>query len=263
MKAIGIDLGTTNTVAAIVEGGRPKTLINRDNEVLTPSVVSYYKRRGADTGEFVVGRQAINNASRDPANTVFSVKRLMGRQYGERRVEEVQERYGFQLAPAPNADSHDPGVKVLFNDKPYTPVEVSAMILKQIKIDAERALGEPVTHAVITVPAYFEKRQRRATAEAAKQAGLMVLEIIDEPIAAALAFGLGREAERHRALVYDLGGGTFDVSLLQMYNNNFDVFEIQGDNWLGGDDFDQIIVERMLAWIKNEYDIDASSQSSF
>jgi molecular chaperone DnaK len=261
MRAIGIDLGTTNSVIAIVERGQPRALTNRENEVLTPSVVSYFKRRGSETGEFVVGRQAINNAARDPANTVFSIKRLMGRQYGERRVEEVQKRYGYQLAPAPSPDSEDQSVKVLLNGKPYTPVEISAMILKQIKADAERALGEQVTHAVITVPAYFEERQRYATAEAGKVAGLTVLEIIDEPTAAALAFGLGKEDERHRVLVYDLGGGTFDVSLIQMHNNNYNVLAMQGDNWLGGDDFDQMIVGHMLDWIKSEYNIESSKRA--
>jgi len=263
MRAIGIDLGTTNSVAAITDRGRPRALTNRDNEVLTPSVVSYYKMRGKDSGEMVVGRQAINNAVRDPANTVFSIKRLMGRQYGDRRVDEVQKRYGFQLATAPNPDAEDQGVKVQIGGKTHTPVEISAMILKQIKADAERALGEEVTHAVITVPAYFEERQRHATAEAGKAAGLTVLEIIDEPTAAALAFGLGKEEQQHRVLVYDLGGGTFDISLIQMYNNNYAVLEIQGDNWLGGDDFDQKIVGQMVEWISDNYPVDPSKRPGF
>jgi len=263
MRAIGIDLGTTNSVAAVADGGRPRALTNRDNEALTPSVVSYYKQRGKDVGEMVVGRQAINNAARDPANTVFSIKRLMGRQYGDRRVDEVQQRYGFQLAPAPKPDDEDQGVRVLLAGKAHTPVEISAMVLKQIKADAERALGEPVTHAVITVPAYFEERQRHATAEAGKLAGLTVLEIIDEPTAAALAFGLGKEEQQHRILVYDLGGGTFDISLIQMYNNNYAVLEIQGDNWLGGDDFDQKVTGHMVEWIKSEYDHDPLSRPGF
>jgi len=263
MRAIGIDLGTTNSVAAIADRGRPRALTNRDNEVLTPSVVSYYKQRGKDSGEMVVGRQAINNAVRDPANTVFSIKRLMGRQYGDRRVDEVQKRYGFQLAQAPNPDAEDQGVKVQIGGKTHTPVEISAMVLKQIKADAERALGEEVTHAVITVPAYFEERQRHATAEAGKAAGLTVLEIIDEPTAAALAFGLGKEEQQHRVLVYDLGGGTFDISLIQMYNNNYAVLEIQGDNWLGGDDFDQKVVGHMIEWISDNYPVDPSKRPGF
>jgi len=263
MRAIGIDLGTTNSVAAIADRGRPRALTNRDNEVLTPSVVSYYKQRGKDSGEMVVGRQAINNAVRDPANTVFSIKRLMGRQYGDRRVDEVQKRYGFQLAQAPNPDAEDQGVKVQIGGKTHTPVEISAMVLKQIKADAERALGEEVTHAVITVPAYFEERQRHATAEAGKAAGLTVLEIIDEPTAAALAFGLGKEEQQHRVLVYDLGGGTFDISLIQMYNNNYAVLEIQGDNWLGGDDFDQKVVGHMTEWISDNYPADPSKRPGF
>ncbi len=253
MKAIGIDLGTTNSVAAVTEHGRGRALPNREGQTLTPSVVTYLKlKRGSGEGQIVVGRNAINNAARDPANTIFSVKRLMGRQYGEQRVEEVQKRYGFQLSPPPPADSADHGVKLLLNGKPYTPVEISSEILKQVKADAELALGEPVTHAVITVPAYFEERQRHATAQAGELAGLTVLSIIDEPTAAALAFGLGKEEEQHRVLVYDLGGGTFDISLIQMYNRNYDVLEIQGDNWLGGDDFDQIILNRMIESVKAE-----------
>jgi molecular chaperone DnaK (HSP70) len=260
MRAIGIDLGTTNSVAAITDRERPRCLTNHDSELLTPSVVSYFKKRGAETGEIVVGDQAVRNAVRDPANTIFSIKRLMGRSYGEPRVDEVQQRYGFRLAQAPASDAPDQGVRVLLNAKPHTPPEISAMILKQIKADAERVLGDTVSHAVITVPAYFEERQRHATAEAGKLAGLEVLEIIDEPTAAALAFGLGREDERHRVLVYDLGGGTFDISLIQMYKHKYEVLEIQGDNWLGGDDFDQMIVRRMFEWIKSQYSFDPASR---
>jgi molecular chaperone DnaK len=263
MKAVGIDLGTTNSVAAINEGGRPRALTNRENEVLTPSVVSYNKRRGADVGEVIVGRPAAANASRDPANTIFSIKRLMGRQYGEPQVEEVQKRHGFQLAPAPKPDADDQRVKVLLNGKPHSPEEISATILKKIKADAELALGEPVTHAVITVPAYFEERQRHATAEAGKLAGLNVLTIIDEPTAAALAFGLGKEKEQHTVLVYDLGGGTFDISLIQMHNNSYNVLEMQGDNWLGGDDFDRMILTRIIEQIKSIHSVDPSSSPGF
>ena len=260
MRAIGIDLGTTNSVAAVCEGDRTRALTNQLHEILTPSVVTYHKRRGADGGEVVVGGNAVRNAMRDPANTIFSIKRLMGRQYGEPRVEEVQKRYGFQLAPPPAADLEDRGVRVLLNNEPKTPAEVSAIILGQIKADAERALGEKVTHAVITVPAYFEERQRYATNEAGKLAGLTVLEIVDEPTAAALAFGLGKEDEKHRVLVYDLGGGTFDISLIQMHKHHYEVLEIQGDNWLGGDDFDHMIVRRMFDWVKAEYSFDPTSR---
>lgn len=259
MRAIGIDLGTTNSVVAVVENDVPRIVPNGENLPLTPSVVSCLKK----SGEIVVGRPAQNNAGRDPENTIFSIKRLMGRQYGEQRVEEVQRRYGFHLAPAPAPDADDQGVRVMLNGKPHTPVEVSAMILRQLKSDAEVALGEPVTHAVITVPAYFEERQRSATVEAGKLAGLTVLEIIDEPTAAALAFGLGKEDERHRVLVYDLGGGTFDISLIQMFKNNYAVLEIQGDNWLGGDDFDQMIIKRMIDWARAEFGFEPSKHQGF
>jgi molecular chaperone DnaK len=264
MRAIGIDLGTTNSVAAISNSGQPKVLPNREGTALTPSAVSWIKqRRGTAGGEVVVGRLAVNNAHRDPENTIISIKRLMGRQYGEQRVDDVKTKYGFQLAPAPAMDVEDQGVRVLLDNKAYTPAEISAMILRQIKADAELALSEPVTRAVITVPAYFEERQRTATTEAGRLAGLEVLAVIDEPTAAALAFGYGKENEPHRLMVYDLGGGTFDISLIQMFKGNYAVLDIQGDNWLGGDDFDQAIVKRMISWAKQEFPFDPAKCHGF
>jgi len=262
MKAIGIDLGTTNSAAAI---GQPelKVLPTRAGEPLTPSVVSFVKRRRSQDGEIVAGRQAMNNAVRDPANTIFSIKRLMGRVYGERQVEEVRRHATYAIGDPPPAEADDQGVRVLLNGQPYSPTEISALILRQVKADAELALGEPVTHAVITVPAYFEERQRKATAEAGERAGLKVINIIDEPTAAAIAFGVGKERERHRVLVFDLGGGTFDISIIQMTGGQFSIMEIRGDNWLGGDDFDQSLVARIAAKIREDYGYDPAGDPIF
>ncbi|MCP3961112.1 MAG: Hsp70 family protein [bacterium] len=262
MRAIGIDLGTTNSAAAIAEP-ELTVLPTRAGESLTPSVVSFVRKRKSQGGEIIAGRQAWNNAARDPVNTIFSIKRLMGRVFGESKVDEVIRRAAFQIAEAPPADEQDQGVRVLLNGEPYSPTQISTMILSQVKADAELALGEPVTHAVITVPAYFEERQRKATEAAGEEAGLRVIKIIDEPTAAALAFGVGKEEERHRVLVFDLGGGTFDISIIQMTGGQFSTLEIQGDNWLGGDDFDQVIVNRMMARIQEEYDFDPSGQLGF
>jgi molecular chaperone DnaK len=261
MRAIGIDLGTTNSAAAI-HGSPPLVLPTRHNEQLTPSVVScYVSRSKPGEGQLYVGRPAANNAARDPANTLFSVKRLMGRVYGETltvydgqmTLDDLQRRFGYRFAPAPPPDAEDHGLRVLLGNTPYTPTQVSAMILRQVKEDAQLALGEPVTHAVITVPAYFNERQRAATKAAGVEAGLEVLEIIDEPTAAALAYGLGRESERRCVLVFDLGGGTFDISVIQMTGGKYVQRTIQGNNWLGGDDFDLTIVRRILAAARAEY----------
>jgi len=262
MKAIGIDLGTTNSLAAV--GGKDvKVLPTRAGEALTPSVVSFVRKLKSEEGEIVVGRQARSYAARSPEDTVFSIKRLMGAVYGEKRVEEVHKRINYRLADPPPKDAPDQGVRVLLGGRPYSPVDISALILKQVRGDAEQALGETVTHAVITVPAYFEERQRDATRRAGDQAGLNVLRIIDEPTAAALFFGLGKETERHRILVYDFGGGTFDISIIQMVGGQFQVLEIEGDNWLGGDDFDQTIVARMIEWVKETYGFDPSGDKKF
>jgi molecular chaperone DnaK (HSP70) len=262
MRAIGIDLGTTNSVAA-TGGAEVKVLPSRANEAATPSSVSYVRRRGKAEGEIVVGRAALNHMQRDPVNTILSVKRLMGYVYGEPRVDEMIPHFRFRVSPPPPESTDDQGVKVLLNDQPYSPTAISAMILKEVKAGAELSLGEMVTHAVITVPAYFEERQRHATLLAGREAGLEVLQIIDEPTAAAIAFGLGREQERHRVLVYDLGGGTFDISIIQMTSGQYSVLDISGDRWLGGDDFDDTIVHRMIAWVQAEYDYDPSGDVEF
>ncbi len=262
MKAIGIDLGTTNSLAAV--GGKEiKVLPTRAGEALTPSVVSFVRKLRSEEGEIVVGRQARSYAARSPEETIFSIKRLMGAVYGEKRVEEVRKRVNYSLAEPPPKDSPDQGVKVLLGGRSCSPVDISALILKQVRGDAEQALGDTVTHAVITVPAYFEERQREATRKAGDQAGLKVLKIIDEPTAAAVFFGLGKEAERHRVLVYDFGGGTFDISIIQMVGGQFQVLEIEGDNWLGGDDFDQTIIARMIEWVKETYGFDPSEDKKF
>lgn len=262
MRAIGIDLGTTNSLAAVATK-EVRVLPNRSGEQLTPSVVSFVKRRQTEEGELVVGRQAVANAVRAPEDTIFSIKRLMGAVYGEARVEEVRQHINYRLAEPPPPETADQGVKVLLGKETYSPVDISAMILKTLRIDAEQALGDSVTHAVITVPAYFEERQRDATKQAAEQAGLTVLKIIDEPTAAAMFFGAGKEEERHRILVYDLGGGTFDISIIQMTGGQYQVMEITGDRWLGGDDFDRTIIARMIDWVKEEYAYDPSQDKDF
>lgn len=261
-KSIGIDLGTTNSAAAFYDR-EIRILPTRMHEPLTPSVVSYRKsRREGRPGEILVGRAAVGNARLAPKDTIFSIKRLMGRTFDEPKVQEARDRLSYELVESDDAD--DRGVRVLLNDEPYTPVEISAMILRQIKEDAELALGVEVTHAVITVPAYFEERQRAATREAGLQAGLIVKKIIDEPTAASVAFGIDRDDERHRVLVYDMGGGTFDISLIQMTNKEFQTLAIEGDMWLGGDDFDQEIVDAIIEWIKDKYDgFDPSGDERF
>lgn len=262
MRAIGIDLGTTNSLAAIADRDI-RVLPTRAGEQLTPSVVSFVRKRRAEGGELVVGRQAVANAVRAPEETVFSIKRLMGGVYGEKPVEEVREHLSFKLADPPPPEAEDQGVKAILGNQTYSPVDISAMILRAVRVDAEQALGDSVTHAVITVPAYFEERQRDATRQAAEQAGLKVLKIIDEPTAAAMFFGVGKEDERHRVLVYDLGGGTFDISIIQMTGGQYQVLEITGDRWLGGDDFDRTIIKRMIDWVKEEYNFDPSQDKDF
>jgi molecular chaperone DnaK (HSP70) len=262
MRAIGIDLGTTNSLAAAA-GKEMKILPTRMGESITPSVVSYVKKRKAKEGEIVVGRQAVSHMARDPENTIFSIKRFMGAVYGDKHVQEAHKHINYKLAVAPSEEEMDQSIKVILGDKQYSSVDISAMILSQVRLDAEQALGESVTHAVITVPAYFHERQRAATQKAGQQAGLKVLKIIDEPTAAALFYGIGREDERHRVLVYDFGGGTFDISIIQMAGGQFQVLEIVGDQWLGGDDFDRTIIDRMIAWVRLEYDVDFSNDSIF
>ena len=270
MRAIGIDLGTTNSVAACCDSDprSPRVLANSSGENLTPSVVGVRRRKDAAVAaEFLVGRAAVNYAPSAPENTVFSIKRLMGHRYADPKVAELRERYSYEIV---EGSGDDPRAHVRVDGTVYAPAEISAMILRRIKADAERVLGEPVTHAVITIPAYFNDSQRAATREAGELAGLVVKKIIDEPTAAAFAFGLHTEpGSRHRILVFDLGGGTFDISILQMVkkdgdgHDQFQVLETSGDKWLGGDDFDRAIVDRVIAWVKEETGEDPSTDKRF
>ncbi|MGH3784981.1 MAG: Hsp70 family protein [Pseudonocardiaceae bacterium] len=262
MKAIGIDLGTTNSVAAYCEPGQTlaRVLENSQSKRWTPSAVSM----AGD--EVIVGEYALNNALGAPEDTILSVKRLMGRDFDDPEIEKVRERVNYQLAAGSDGD---PRVHVLLRGEAHTPADVSAMILRKIKKDATRKLGEEVTHAVITVPAYFKEGQRAATRDAGEKAGLKVRRILDEPTAAAIAFGVEvPNPDKHRILVFDLGGGTFDVSILQMVQPKsgqprFVVLDYLGDNWLGGDDFDYAIVDRIIAWIKEHYGGDPAGDLRF
>ena len=235
-KAIGIDLGTTNSVIAVFDGGEPKVISNREGSRLTPSVVAFTK-----TGEILVGgpakRQAVTNAE----NTVFSIKRFMGRRYEE--VTEEMKMVPYKVIKAPNGDA-----RVQIGEKAYSPPEISAMILRKLKEDAEEYLGEKITKAVITVPAYFNDSQRQATKDAGTIAGLEVLRIINEPTAAALAYGLDKK-KGGKVAVYDLGGGTFDISILEIGEGVFEVKATCGDTHLGGDNIDQ----RIIDWIADEF----------
>jgi len=237
-KVIGIDLGTTFSAVAVMEAGEPVIIPNAEGGRITPSVVAVSKGGERLTGQ-VAKRQAITN----PDNTIFSIKRLMGRKYDEPTVEYDRKLLPFKITKAANGDA-----KVMMGDKEYSPPEISAMILQKLKTDAEAYLGEKVTEAVITVPAYFNDSQRQATKDAGKIAGLEVLRIINEPTAASLAYGLDKKREETIA-VYDLGGGTFDISILELGEGTFQVKSTNGDTHLGGDDFDQ----RIMDWLCDEF----------
>lgn len=246
-KIIGIDLGTTNSVAAVMMGGEPMVIPSAEGERLVPSVVAVTK-----SGERIVGRAARNQAIVNPENTIFSVKRFMGRKMNDPEVQRARQRVPYRVTEAPNGD-----VRVVMGGREYAPPEISAMILTKIKRDAEAYLGEPVTKAVITVPAYFNDAQRNATRDAGRIAGLEVLRIINEPTASALAYGLDRKKDEIIA-VYDLGGGTFDISILEVTEGVFQVRATSGDTYLGGDDFDQRIIEYLIQEFKQETGIDLS-----
>jgi molecular chaperone DnaK len=237
-KAIGIDLGTTNSVVAVVVGGDPVVIPNQEGSRTTPSVVAF-----TDKGERLVGQIAKRQAITNPENTIFSIKRLMGRKYNSPEVEQARKRLPYKIVEAPNGDAH-----VEVRGKRYSPPEISAMVLQKLKQAAEDYLGEPVTEAVITVPAYFDDSQRQATKDAGRIAGLNVLRIINEPTAASLAYGLEKKKEEKIA-VYDLGGGTFDISILEIGEGVLEVKATNGDTYLGGDDFDQ----RIMDWIVEEF----------
>ncbi len=238
-KIIGIDLGTTNSVVAVMEGGEPVVISSSEGARLIPSVVAINPK----TGERSVGQVARRQAVLNPENTIFSIKRFMGRKFSDAEVQKAFKVVPYKVSAAPNGD-----VRVSMGGKDYSPPEVSAMILAKIKADAEAYLGEAVTQAVITVPAYFNDSQRQATKDAGRIAGLEVLRIINEPTASSLAYGLDRKKDETIA-VYDLGGGTFDISVLDVGDGVFEVRSTNGDTFLGGDDFDQ----RIITWVADEF----------
>jgi molecular chaperone DnaK len=244
-KIIGIDLGTTNSVAAVMLGGEPVVIPSAEGERLVPSVVAVNKNH-----ERMVGRVARNQAVVNPENTVFSIKRFMGRKFDDPEVQRTLSRVPYKVSRAGNGD-----VRVVLDGKEYSPPEVSAMILSKLKTDAEAYLGESITQAVITVPAYFNDAQRNATKDAGKIAGLEVLRIINEPTASSLAYGLDKKKNEVIA-VYDLGGGTFDISILDVGDGVFQVRSTSGDTFLGGDDFDTRIIDHIADEYKKESGID-------
>ena len=245
-KILGIDLGTTNCAMAIIEGGQPKILENAEGNRTTPSVVAISKN-----GERLVGQSAKRQAVTNPENTVYSIKRLIGRKYSDAEVKKDIELTPYKIVQAGE------GVKVKMNNEEYAPQEISAMILSKLKADAESKTGEKINEAVITVPAYFDDAQRQATKDAGKIAGLEVKRIINEPTAAALAYGFDKRAGE-QAVVYDLGGGTFDVSVLDISADTVEVKATNGDTHLGGEDFDQRIIDWIIAEFKKDQDIDLS-----
>jgi molecular chaperone DnaK len=251
-KVIGIDLGTTNSCMAVMEGGEPVVLENSEGRRVTPSVVAFTK-----TGERLVGDAAKRQAVTNSKNTVYSIKRFMGRKYTE--VEEERKRVPYKVVAASNGDA---GVEVEIEGKPkvFTPAEISAMVLGKLKADAEMRLGEKITQAVITVPAYFNDSQRQATKDAGRIAGLEVLRIINEPTAASLAYGLDKKKDEEIA-VYDLGGGTFDISVLEIGDGVFEVKATNGDTHLGGDDWDGRIMDWILDEFKKEHGMDLRKQA--
>jgi molecular chaperone DnaK len=250
-KILGIDLGTTNSCMAVLEGGKPSVLENSEGARTTPSIVAFTK-----SGERLVGQAAKRQGVTNPKNTVFSVKRLMGRKFSE--LSESEKRLPYKVVEAANGDAHVE-VEVGGETKVYSPQEVSAMILAKLKADAEAKLGETISEAVITVPAYFNDSQRNATKAAGEIAGLKVLRIINEPTAASLAYGLESKSDEKIA-VYDLGGGTFDISVLEIGDGVFEVLATDGDTHLGGDDWDNAVIQWVINEFKSDTGIDLSSQ---
>ncbi|HEV2129089.1 MAG TPA: Hsp70 family protein, partial [Thermomicrobiales bacterium] len=244
-RTIGIDLGTTNSVMATIEGGEPVVIPNAEGERITPSVVAV-----TSNGERLVGRFARRQAVTNPDNTVASIKRFMGRKFDDPAVARDKELVTYELRKADNGD-----VQVKMGEKWYSPQEISAMILQKLKTDAEAYLGDTVDKAVITVPAYFDNAQRDATKDAGRIAGLDVQRIINEPTASALAYGLDKK-EDEKVAVYDLGGGTYDISILDLSEGVFQVMATNGDTHLGGDDFDQVIIDWLAEEFKKQEGID-------
>lgn len=246
-KIVGIDLGTTNSVVAVMEGGEPTVITTAEGGRLTPSMVAFNKN-----GERLVGQTAKRQATINPENTIFSVKRFIGRRFEDAEVQEEKSRLPYNIVKGPQSDIR---VEVKQTGRTYTPQEISAMVLAKMKKDAEDFLGEPVTQAVITVPAYFNDSQRQATKDAGKIAGLDVLRIINEPTAAALAYGLDKEKDE-TILVFDLGGGTFDVSILEVSEGLIEVVATNGDTHLGGDDWDRAIMDWVVSGFLRDQGID-------
>jgi len=239
-KILGIDLGTTNSAMAVMEGGEPTIIVNAEGDRTTPSVVGFRK-----DGERVVGKSAKNQAVTNPENTISSIKRFIGRSYGETSAERSTISYSVK-------SGKDKRVLIDINGKDFMPEEISAMVLQKLKSDAEKYTGSPITKAVITVPAYFNDSQRQATKDAGRIAGLEVLRIVNEPTAAALAYGLDKAGRDEKVLIFDLGGGTFDVSILELSDGVFEVLSTNGDNHLGGDDWDH----RVINWLADKFQAD-------
>ncbi|MCH6584662.1 MAG: molecular chaperone DnaK, partial [Proteobacteria bacterium] len=249
-KIIGIDLGTTNSCVSVMENGKPKVIENSEGTRTTPSIVAY-----AEDGEILVGASAKRQAVTNPKNTIFAVKRLIGRRFNEEMVQRDMKMVPYNII---KADNNDAWVEV--RDKKIAPPEISAQVLKKMKKTAEDYLGEPVIEAVITVPAYFNDSQRQATKDAGRIAGLEVKRIINEPTAAALAFGMDKKEGNRKVAVYDLGGGTFDISIIEIAEvdgeHQFEVLATNGDTFLGGEDFDFRVIEYLVAEFKKESGID-------
>jgi molecular chaperone DnaK len=250
-KIIGIDLGTTNSAMAVMEGGKPEIISNKEGSRTTPSVVAVNK-----SGERLVGQLARRQAVTNPKNTIYEMKRLIGRRWEDKEVQRDIKLLGYEIVKSGN------GVKVKMGDKSYSSEELSAMVLSKLKADAESFLGQPVSEAVITVPAYFDDSQRQATKDAGKIAGLEVKRIINEPTAAALAYGLDKKASDEKIVVYDLGGGTFDVSVLELGDGVFEVKSTNGDTHLGGADFDRVIVNYFVDDFKKQNGVDLTDDKA-
>jgi molecular chaperone DnaK len=244
-KVIGIDLGTTNCCVSVLEGGTVQIIPNKEGGRTTPSVVGFTEK-----GERLVGQIAKRQAVTNPANTLYAVKRLIGRKFNSAEVEKMRETVPFEITQAPNADAH---IRVL--DRTYSPPEISAIVLQRLKLAAEEFLGDKISEAIVTVPAYFDDAQRQATRDAGKIAGLNVERIINEPTAAALAYGFGKN-KTERVAVYDLGGGTFDITILEINDGVFEVLSTSGNTFLGGEDFDQRIINWLVESFKLENGID-------
>jgi molecular chaperone DnaK len=244
-KVIGIDLGTTNCCVSVLEGGAVQIIPNKEGGRTTPSVVGFTEK-----GERLVGQIAKRQAVTNPTNTLYAVKRLIGRKFDSAEVQKMRENVPFDITEAPNSDAH---IQVL--DRVYSPPEISAIVLQRLKLAAEEFLGDKVTEAIITVPAYFDDMQRQATRDAGKIAGLEVERIINEPTAAALAYGFGKQ-KSEKVAVYDLGGGTFDITILEINDGVFEVLSTSGNTFLGGEDFDQRIINWLVEGFKTDNNID-------